>query len=451
MSTIKIDEKFGQWTAGQIIGGTLLILGIGLGFWLLYRLYFVFFSLLVAIMLHIAIKPAVEALHRRGIRKELGVILMYTVLFLLAVGFFVLLVPILAEQMRTIGSLLPAYYPNLRDFLQNSDIALLPILGKYLPAQLTLSQMPLPTAQGASGAASSPWLIVGNAGEAIFIAVSVFIMAFYWTLDRDRIVYTLLMRVSMERREDLRTLISDIEEKVGAFYRGQLILCTMIGGLSLLAYWLIGLPYAVALGVFAFVLEAVPMLGPILAAVPAVLIALAVVPERTIWVIIAVVVIQVVESNVLVPRVMDKTVGLNAMVSILAIATFTLVFGIVGALLAIPLAAILQILINRLLFKTAVPEAPIDSIHEIDSNGARGHSGVLRLAAQDLAQDVRKRLRNEDAKTAASVQGVEAMIETYATDLDSLLAQWGKISAAGAATERAIAGETTLDSTERAA
>jgi predicted PurR-regulated permease PerM len=448
MAMIKIDEKFGQWTDGQIIGGTLIFLGVGLGFWLLYRLYFVFFSLLVAIMLHIAIKPAVEALHRRGVRKELGVILMYTVLLLLVVGFFVLFVPILVEQMRTLGSLLPTYYPQLRDFLQNSKIALLPILARYLPVQLTFSQLPFATVQGSTGVASSPWLIIGNTGETIFIAFSVFLMAFYGTLDRDRIVYTLLMRVSMERRESLRTLIGDMEEKVGAFYRGQLILCTFIGGLSLLAYWLIGLPYALVLGVIAFVLEAVPMLGPTLAAVPAVLIALAVVPERTIWVIVAVVGIQVVENNVLVPRVMDKTVGLNAIITILAIATFTLLFGIVGALLAIPLAAILQILINRLLFNTARPEAPIDRLQEADNNGTRGHSSVLRLAAQDLTQDVRKQLRNPDAKTAPSVQAVEAMIETAATDLDSLLAQWAKVSGAGAATESTVASETPLAPTE---
>jgi predicted PurR-regulated permease PerM len=372
------------------------------------------------------------------------------VLFLLAVGFFVLFVPILVEQIRTLGSVLPTYYPQLRDFLQHSEVALLPILAHYLPAQLTLAQLPFATIQGSTEAASSPWLIIGNAGETIFIAFSVFLMAFYWTLDRDRIVYTLLMRVSRERREGLRTLIGDIEEKVGAFYRGQLILCTFIGGLSLLAYWLIGLPYAVVLGVFAFVLEAVPMLGPTLAAVPAVLIALAVVPERTIWVILAVVAIQVAENNVLVPRVMDKTVGLNAIVTILAIATFTLLFGIVGALLAIPLAAILQILINRLLFNRARPEAPIDRTHETDSNGARGHSSVLRLAAQDLAQDVRKQLRNPEAKTATSVQAVEAMIETAATDLDSLLAQSANVSEAYAATESTMSGETTLGPMERA-
>jgi hypothetical protein len=169
------------------------------------------------------------------------------------------------------------------------------------------------------------------------------------------------------------------------------------------------------------------------------------VPDKTVWVILAVVAIQVAENHVLVPRVMVQTVGLNAMVSILALAMFTLLFGIVGALLAIPLAAILQLLINRLVFSAAMPEAPIDSIHELDRTGARGRSGVLRLAAQELAQDVRKRLRQPDAETAVSVQGVEALIETCATGLDGLLALWSQGSPTGAAPEPALATEKPLN------
>ena len=87
---------------------------------------------------------------------------------------------------------------------------------------------------------------------------------------------------------------------------------------------------------------------------------------------------------------------------------------------------------------------------EADNDGARGHSSVLRLAAQDLTQDVRKQLRNPDAKTATSAQAVEAMIETAATDLDSLLAQSAKVSAADATTESTRTGETTLAPAERA-
>lgn len=431
MSIIQIDENVRGWSVRQVILGTLTVLGIGLGFWLLYRFYFVFFSLLVAIMLHIAMKPAVETLHRWGVARKLGVVLVYLLLSIGLLGFVGLLVPMITAQFQLIGLKLPAYYQSGRDFLQHSKIGLFPILASYLPGELTLARLPFFTSSATAGAEPISWLTLGNLGETIFIAISVLVMAFYWTLDRDRILYTLLLSVPMERRENLRELISEMESKVGAFYRGQLVLCVLIGGLSLLAYWLIGLPYAFVLALFAFVLEAVPMIGPILAAVPALLIALSIGLDKTIWVLIAVLGIQFIENNFLVPRVMDRAVGVNAIISMLAIAAFSLLFGLIGALLAIPLAAILQILVNRLVFDKPATETE-SGIDLTDGNvtaAGRGRFGVLRLEAQELAQDVRKRLRTEGIEIAEPVQEIEELIEVYATELDNLLAEWVKNAA----------------------
>ena len=428
MSVIQIDEKFGGWTVRQVIVGTLTVLGIGLGFWLLYRFYFVFFSLLVAIMLHIAMKPVVETLHRWGVARKLGVVLVYVLLSIFVAGFVGLLVPMLGAQFQLIGLKVPAYYQSGRDFLQHSSIRLFPILASYLPGELTLTRLPFSATPTPAGADATTWLTISSFGETIFIAISVLVMAFYWTFDRDRILYTLLLSAPMERRESLRELIGEMESKVGAFYRGQLLLCGLIGGLSLLAYWLIGLPYALVLALFAFVLEAVPMIGPILAAVPAILIALAAGLDKTVWVLIAVIGIQFIENNFLVPRVMDRAVGVNAIISMLAIAAFSLLFGLIGALLAIPLAAIIQILVNRLLFDKPVAEADggIDLTDENVTAAVRGRLGVLRLEAQELAQDVRKRLRTEETDIAAPIQEIEEMIEVYATELDNLLTEWVK-------------------------
>ncbi len=111
----------------------------------------------------------------------------------------------------------------------------------------------------------------------------------------------------------------------------------------------IGLPYALLLGLLAGVFEALPMIGPLLGMLPALLIALATMPAQAVWVVVAATVIQQIENNVLVPRVMGRTVGINPIISILAIAAFTLLFGVAGALFAIPMAAVLQLLITRVL------------------------------------------------------------------------------------------------------
>jgi predicted PurR-regulated permease PerM len=197
MSVIQIDEKFSGWTVRQVIVGTLTVLGIGLGFWLFYRFYFVFFSLLVAIMLHIAMKPLVETLYRWGVARKLGVVLVYVLLSIFVAGFVGLLVPMLGAQFQLIGLKLPVYYQSGRDFLQHSTIRLFPILASYLPSELSLAHLPFATTPAAGGPDATTWLTISSLGETIFITISVLMMAFYWTLDRDRILYTLLLSAPM--------------------------------------------------------------------------------------------------------------------------------------------------------------------------------------------------------------------------------------------------------------
>ena len=109
---------------------------------------------------------------------------------------------------------------------------------------------------------------------------------------------------------------------------------------------MIGLPSPLVLGLLAGVFEAVPVVGPILGAVLPVLLALSVDPSKVIWVVVATIVIQQAEGHLLVPRVMDKAVGVSPIVTILAILAFSTLFGLPGAVLAIPLAALIQILLN---------------------------------------------------------------------------------------------------------
>ncbi|MCB0185967.1 MAG: AI-2E family transporter, partial [Caldilineaceae bacterium] len=167
------------------------------------------------------------------------------------------------------------------------------------------------------------------------------------------------------------------------------------------------------------VLEAVPVIGPLLGAVPAILLTLSTAPEKTLWVILALIAIQQLENSLFKPRIMDESVGVNAIVSILAIAAFGLLFGIFGAVLAIPLAAILQILFNRLIFpEDATQPEPVQTAQQ-----SRDRLGMLRFAAQELAQDVRKQARTSPDVDEASRSEEEAndTIELLALELDDLL------------------------------
>jgi Na+/phosphate symporter len=180
-----------------------------------------------------------------------------------------------------------------------------------------------------------------------------------------------------------------------------------------------------ALGIINGIFEALPMIGPVLGMVPALLIALATSPEKAIWVLVAGTLIQQVENNLLAPRVMDKSVGINPIVSILAIAAFTLLFGLVGAIFAIPLVAMLQILLARALAKSSslAEELPATPANQAP---ARGKLEVLRLEVRELAGDVRKQARAKDADESSDLSSTEQLedaIEMVARELDELLAR----------------------------
>jgi hypothetical protein len=178
------------------------------------------------------------------------------------------------------------------------------------------------------------------------------------------------------------------------------------------------LPYPLVLALVAGVMEAVPMVGPLLGAIPAAVIALSIAPSKLVWVIVATIVIQQVENIVLVPRVMRKAVGVNPFVSLLALFAFSSLLGVAGALMAIPIAAILQLLLERFVFDPGSVEP--------EASTGRDYASRLRYEAQDLVQDLRKQARFKKGGSDQRVKQTDQVmdeIETLASDLDMLLAE----------------------------
>ncbi len=137
-----------------------------------------------------------------------------------------------------------------------------------------------------------------------------------------------------------------------AIFEGQGLLCLSIGVAAFIAYLLIGLPYTLVLAIFAAVMELVPIFGPALGAGPALSVALSISPDKAIWVVIATLLIQLMENVFLVPRIMKSSTGVNPILVLLSLIAFGAVFGFMGALLALPLAAIIQLFVSRVVLTT---------------------------------------------------------------------------------------------------
>jgi predicted PurR-regulated permease PerM len=324
MAVNSVSQPY-NWTFRRVVWATLVLISVILAFWFLYRFNQVIFTLFIAIVIGTVIRPAVSWLHQRGLPQTAGVILVYILVLLLLTGFLLLLFPLISEQGTTVAAAMPDYYQNLRTWLVNHPNQFLVGLSEFLPAALpNVNLRPVQqTGQEMMASAGQVAGYVTFAAKVIFTAIILLVLAFYWTLEGPRIIKSFLLVVPQMQRESISDLISAMESKVGLYIVGQGILCLVIGILALIAYTIIGLPNALVLALIAGVLEAVPMVGPLLGAVPAALVALSIAPGKLIWVIIATVVIQQLENTLLVPRIMKKAVGVNPFVTLLALFAFS--------------------------------------------------------------------------------------------------------------------------------
>jgi predicted PurR-regulated permease PerM len=400
------------WTPRRAALATLVVAGVTGLVLLACQFRHILVLLLLAIVLATALKPAVDWLNRHGVRWVLAVSVVFAVLFLavLAIGIFA--GPPLVQEGGDFVAALPERYEHFRKWLHDRP-SVGPMLSHAFPDDLPA--MFGPSEQDSAGQDASSSISVASQllMYGLLACVTVCILSGYWLLQEQRTIQGLIMAVPSKRRSEVKSLIEAIDHKVGAYVRGQFLLCLIVGACSLFGYWVIGLPKAVMLAAVAGVLEAVPMIGPILGAIPALLVAATIDPSKLLGVVVVTIVIQQLENYLLVPRIMDRAVGIHGFVTLLAIAAFGALFGVLGAILAIPLAAIVQLIVDRYVLSE-------DLLDPAQPEG-RDRVSRLRFELQSLIQDVRLIVRHKPANHQDENDSLEEAIEALAVELDQSL------------------------------
>jgi predicted PurR-regulated permease PerM len=393
----------------QVVAATLIAIAIALAFWLLYRFHHIIIIFFAALVLSTAIQPVIRQMHKFGMPHAVGVVIVYLFFLLVLAGFFGLLAPLAFTQATRLAATFPDLYTVGREAMLANSSFFIWRLALVLPEQLPVVGLASFENGDVATAVKQGMEATGLLLKTLFAIAAVLVLTFYWTLDGQRTIRSLLLWLPLQRRQGVRDFISEAENQVGAFVIGQLLLSTAIGVMALVVYLLLDLPYAFGLAIVAGVMELIPFLGPVLGALPAVIVAYSVDPTKAIWVVVATIIIQQLENNLLVPRIMKRSVGVNPLVTMLAILAFGLLFGVAGALVAIPMAAILQLVFDR--FSTANQDTP----------AGRDHVSLLRYEVQDLVQDIRKRIRHKEDSPSAESDRLEDILETIAADLDHVL------------------------------
>ena len=335
------SRKIAMYTATALL--------VVLGFVFVFLIRNVLFLIFISILLATSIEPLVNRLRRGPFSRGAGILVIYTVIMAVLAGIVILTIPpLLDEGTRAMAGLSDQ---------QKTDEAIRQNLGSGTVGNIAMSAYHSVREVISNPKAVESGLSVGlTVFEIIFSAVTVFVIAFYWLSERPIIKRVIFSFIKEEKRSRGRQLWDSVEEKLGSWVRGQLVLMLFIFFMGLIGYTVIGLKFAFALAVFAGIAELVPLVGPYIGGAPAILIALTQSPTLAVLVAVFIVVIQLIEGNILVPRIMEKAVGVSPLTVIVGILIGSTLYGILGALLAVPIAAAIQVTFNNWMsFSSEVP------------------------------------------------------------------------------------------------
>ncbi len=325
-------------------------LGLAAGWTLVSKALDVLVLLFIAVIIAEGIRPPVDGLRRHRVPRALAVLLIYLVaLGLLGLIAWLIARPLIAQATALIDNL-PRYQQRLQDVVAQAQRQ----VSGNPEAERILRALPGQAAGAAQGLA--PLLLRGPVALVgfLFNAVLVLLLAFFWLTVIDGLKGFVVGLFPMGARETTSDVIAEMGRKIGGYLRGVAINMVVIGLLSGGGVWLLGVPYPFLFGVLAGLTEAIPIIGPVIGGAPAVLIALATEgPLKASEVALLYLLIQQIEGNTLVPLVMNRVVELNPLTVTVAILLGSALLGVVGALLAVPAAAVVQVLVLRVLAPAA--------------------------------------------------------------------------------------------------
>lgn len=304
--------------------------GVALLGYLVYRMSSVFAILGVSMLIAIAVEQSVKRLVKRRIRRSVAVYVVYLFLMSVGLGLITVGIPPLVKEVRKLLENLPAMLASIGGLEQFgiSPADLLPQLARATSSVLSVS-----------------YSVFSN----IAVLVSVFFLSLYMSLDWDNIKMKLLSLFKMETRDEVEETIYEIEVSISQWIKGQALLMLVVGLASFVAFSAVGIEYALALAVIAGLLEFVPMIGPVVSGVLATAITFTQSPVKGLIVAGLCVLIQQLENNLLVPRIMQKVSGFSPLIILISVIAFTNFFGIVGTLVAVPCVMIGYVVVKRVL------------------------------------------------------------------------------------------------------
>jgi predicted PurR-regulated permease PerM len=352
-------------TARRAFVAALVFVAVVAAAWALWELRLVIALLFLAFTIAAAMRPTVELLKQRRIPRGAGIAVHYLALVALIGLLLWFVIPRAVDQVDEA-------VPTSEAELQREAAASTGVRERILrEVQDRLDELPT-TEQLVDPAVE----ITVTAFEVLIGIIFTLACAAYWIFERERAQELVLSLVPPERRRVVRDTWNLIDLKLGAYVRGQLLLVLLVATVLSIAFWIIGLPFWLLIGIFAGVVELIPVIGPITAAALAVGVGFTVSWPTALAAGIVVTVVRLTEDYTVIPRVLGHAVGLTPLSVLVAVSAVAILFGGFAVLLAIPFAAVIATLVDVIVRGKVPGEEGVPAVlfpaKESETTGTRG-------------------------------------------------------------------------------
>ena len=338
-------------------------------------------SVIIAIIFAYIIDPIVNYLERKGIKRQFGVIIVYISVILI---FGILIVSVIPKTINEISNLLtslPAMVDTLirevnnfasnvfakfnielpENFINvyketnpkvNGDVETPQIVSDILDSiKATINDLIVKVQGSLMGSLSNVLSKLYGFLTSAFRLVLIIIFSFYFSVDKDRFMHRVKKAIPNKYRDDISYLTSNIDTALQQFIRGRMLMAIFVGLLTMAYLLVLRVDFAIIIGLITCVADIIPYIGPFLGCAPAVLFAFMDSPMKALWVLILFVIVQWVENNILAPKLIGDSTGLNPLVILISIIIGGGIFGVWGMVISVPLTSIIFILVDFIKIK----------------------------------------------------------------------------------------------------
>jgi predicted PurR-regulated permease PerM len=292
------------------------------------------------------IEPAVNWMQRKKIGRGVGILMIYFIIlaFIGISSFFI--APYLAGQFKDLYKKIPEYSQTVNNFTAGTKNY---FQGQHADVKSSSQDFPGDANNSLSEISGKIFATTVNVFSGFVSVVIVFALVFYMTIREDGIKNFVVAIVPKKHEEYAISLVVRIKNKIGKWMQGQLVIMLIIFVLDFIWLSLLGIPYAFILALFAGLMEIIPFFGPIISAVPGVFLGFLISPWKGLLALMLYTISQQIESQIIIPQVMKKAVGLNPIVIILSLLIGFKLGGVLGAILSVPIATGINVVIEDMM------------------------------------------------------------------------------------------------------